>query len=173
MDQSDTRLLVDPWLVGSLTFGGLDFVYEGKKRVYGKDAPVDLDAVAKETDMILLTMSIDDHCHKPTLKALFERRPDIPVVGSPSAAALARKIGFTNVTELDWAREQEVDMGNVTLRATAGALVGPPWSKREAGFVVREKGSDGISLCVVCSALPLGVIALLGRLTRASHADLH
>ena len=71
MDQTNTRLLVDPWLVGSLTFGGLDFVYEGKKRVYGKDAPVDLDAVAKETDVILLTMSIDDHCHKPTLQALF------------------------------------------------------------------------------------------------------
>ena len=146
LDQTNTRLLVDPWLVGSLTFGGLDFIYEGKKKVFGKDEPVDLDKVARETDVILLTMSIDDHCHKPTLEALYQRRPDVPVVGSPSAAALARSVGFTNVTELDWEKEEELDMGNLTLRATAGALVGPPWSKREAGFVIREKGENGISL---------------------------
>ena len=142
LNQTNTRILVDPWLVGSLTFGGLDFIYEGKNRVFGKDEPVHLDAVAKDTDMILLTMSIDDHCHKPTLEAICARRKDVPIVGSPSAAALARSIGFTNVTELD--HGQEVDMGTVKIRATAGALVGPPWSKREAGFVIREK--DGISL---------------------------
>jgi L-ascorbate metabolism protein UlaG (beta-lactamase superfamily) len=136
--------LVDPWLVGSLTFGGLNAIYEGKKKVFGRNEPVDLDAIVRSTDAILLTMSIDDHCHRPTLQALVERRPDVPVVASPSAAALARSLGFTNVTSLDWAEEKEVDLGNVTVRATAGALVGPPWSKREAGFVVREK--DGASL---------------------------
>ena len=144
LNQTNTRLLVDPWLVGSLTFGGLNAIYEGKKKVFGRNEPVDLDAIVRSTDAILLTMSIDDHCHRPTLQALVERRPDVPVVASPSAAALARSLGFTNVTSLDWAEEKEVDLGNVTVRATAGALVGPPWSKREAGFVVREK--DGASL---------------------------
>ena len=144
LNQTNTRLLVDPWLVGSLTFGGLNAIYEGKKKVFGRNEPVDLDAIVGSTDAILLTMSIDDHCHRPTLQALVERRPDVPVVASPSAAALARSLGFTNVTSLDWAEEKEVDLGNVTVRATAGALVGPPWSKREAGFVVREK--DGASL---------------------------
>jgi len=145
LNQTNTRLLVDPWLVGSLTFGGLNAIYEGKKKVFGRNEPVDLDAMARATDAILLTMSIDDHCHRPTLQALVERRPDVPVVASPSAAALARSLGFTNVTSLDWAEEKEVDVGNVTVRATAGALVGPPWSKREAGFVVREK-DGGASL---------------------------
>ena len=145
LNQTNTNLLVDPWLIGSLTFGGLNAIYEGKKKVFGKNEAVDLDAIARGTDMILLTMSIDDHCHKPTLQALCDRRPDIPVVGSPSAASLARSIGFSNVTTLDWAEQKEVDMGNVTLRATAGALVGPPWSKREAGFVIREK-DGGVSL---------------------------
>ena len=29
---ADVSILVDPWLVGKLTFGGLDFVYAGSKR---------------------------------------------------------------------------------------------------------------------------------------------
>jgi len=139
LEQTKTKLLVDPWLVGTLTFGGLNFIYEGKKKVFG---PVDVGAIAKDTDVVLLTMSIDDHCHKPTLEAIHASRSDVPIVASPSAANLARSMGFTNVNELD--EGQEVDIGKVQFRATAGALVGPPWSKREAGFMIRER--DGLSL---------------------------
>jgi len=36
--------------------------------------------------------------------------------------------------------------GRLQITATAGALVGPPWSKRENGFVLSETQPDGIKL---------------------------
>lgn len=143
LSQTKTRVLTDPWLVGNLTFGGLDFIYSGSKKVATADT-IDLDAVAKNTDFILLTMSIDDHCHKPTLQALAERNPDIPIIASPSAAKVARDIGFRVVYELDHGEEAALKNGDVRVKATMGALVGPPWSKRENGFLITEK--DGISI---------------------------
>lgn len=143
LSHTNTRVLTDPWLVGNLTFGGLDFIYSGSKKVATADT-IDLDAVAKNTDFVLLTMSIDDHCHKPTLKALVEKNADLPIVASPSAAKVAREIGFRVVYELDHGEEVALKDGEIRIKATMGALVGPPWSKRENGFVITEK--DGISL---------------------------
>ena len=136
------NILVDPWLVGSLTFGGLSAIYEGKKRA---TKSVDIDALASETDFILLTMSIDDHCHRPTLQRLPK---SIPIVGSPSAAAVARELGYSTVYELDHGQSVTLCDNKITVRATQGALVGPPWSKRENGFVISnfEKDSSHISL---------------------------
>ena len=143
LSHTKTRVLTDPWLVGNLTFGGLDFIYSGSKRVATPDT-IDLDAVAKNTDFVLVTMSIDDHCHVPTLKALVERNADLPIVASPSAAKVARDIGFRVVYELDHGEEAVLKDGDIVIKATEGALVGPPWSKRENGFVIQEK--DGISV---------------------------
>lgn len=56
-------MLVDPWLVGKLTFGGLEFVYAGSKRVARPEA-VDLEALAAATDVLVLTQGIDDHAHR-------------------------------------------------------------------------------------------------------------
>ncbi len=41
-----------------------------------------------------LVQGLDDHAHKPTLRKLSK---DIPVVGSPAAAAVARQLGFKTV----------------------------------------------------------------------------
>lgn len=136
-------MLVDPWLVGKLTFGGLDFIYSGSKRVTTPEK-VDLDEIASTTDFVLLTMSIDDHAHKPTLQALVQRNASIPIVASPSAAKVSREIGFKRVYELDHGEKVTLLDGKITVQATEGALVGPPWSKRENGFVISEK--DGISV---------------------------
>lgn len=136
-------MLVDPWLVGNLTFGGLDFIYSGSKRVTTPEK-VDLDEIAKTTDFVLLTMSIDDHAHKPTLQALVQKNANIPIVASPSAAKVSRDIGFKRVYELDHGEKVTLLDGKITVQATEGALVGPPWSKRENGFVISEK--DGISV---------------------------
>jgi L-ascorbate metabolism protein UlaG (beta-lactamase superfamily) len=136
------KVLVDPWLVGKLAFGGFESVYCGTKRV-ARPETIDIDRLAAETDFILLTMSIDDHAHRPTL----ERLPkSIPVVGSPSAAAVARKLGYTTVYGVDHGQEVTVCDGKMKIRATQGALVGPPWSKRENGYVLTETSSTGISM---------------------------
>lgn len=137
---SGLRVLVDPWLVDDLTFGGLGFIYRGVKRAARPEAAA-VDALAAATDLVLLTMSIDDHAHRPTLRRLPK---SLHVVGSPSAAAVARELGFLNVTAVDHGEEVEVCGGRLAVRATQGALVGPPWSKRENGFVLSERAPGGI-----------------------------
>ena len=56
-------MLVDPWLVDTLTFGGAEAVYCGRKRVALPEA-VDVERLAAEADFVLLTQGIDDHAHK-------------------------------------------------------------------------------------------------------------
>ena len=184
------RVLVDPWLVGDLTFGGLDWLYRGVKRVV-RPEKLDIDQLAAQTDLILLTMvgpawiggacslilrpqaafhmahgcvrlmmrsahltvaaslayvplqSIDDHAHRPTLRQLPR---SLPVVGSASAAAVARELGYATVYELDHGQQLQLCGGKLTVTGTAGALVGPPWSKRELGFVLAEAAEGGARL---------------------------
>jgi len=137
-----TNILVDPWLVDKLTFGGLEFIYAGSKRKSTAEA-INVDDIAAQTDLILITMSIDDHCHRPTLQVLPK---SLPVVASPSAAKVAREIGYQTVYELDHGQEISLMEGKISVKATEGALVGPPWSKRENGFVIEEKVPGGVSL---------------------------
>lgn len=142
LHNTGVKFLVDPWLVGTLTFGGLDFIYSGSKKVATPES-IDVDSLVKETDFILITMSIDDHCHKPTLEVLPR---NVPIVASPSAAAVVRKMGFTTVYELDHDETVSLLGDRITIQATEGALVGPPWSKRENGYVVKENVPGGMSL---------------------------
>ena len=46
-------VLVDPWLVGELTFGGLRFIYAGQKMVPNLDPT----AIAAGADFMLLTQA--------------------------------------------------------------------------------------------------------------------
>ncbi|KAL4448826.1 hypothetical protein ABPG77_007543 [Micractinium sp. CCAP 211/92] len=140
------NVLVDPWLVGKLTFGGLDMIYAGSKRVARPEVIGDLEQLANETDLLVLSQGIDDHAHKPTLQALPKT---IPVVASSSAAAVARTLGFRTVYTLRPGQSLALLGGALTVRATAGALVGPPWSQRELGLVLQENlegGARGTSL---------------------------
>lgn len=46
--------MVDPWLVGELTFFGQDWAFVGRK---GELPVVDVEAVAAKTDLIILTQA--------------------------------------------------------------------------------------------------------------------
>jgi len=135
-EASDTSVLCDPWLVGSLTFGGLPWLYEGKKDTSGLGM-----AAADGTDILLLSQGLDDHAHVPTLQLLPK---SLPVIASPTAAEVATKLGFTQVVSL--APGKTWIQGNLAITATEGALVGPPWSQRENGFIIREKCDKGVSV---------------------------
>ena len=84
-------MLVDPWLVGELTFAGQNWVFEGKK---GLDPPLDVDAIAAKADFILLSQGLPDHAHVPTLQRL---RKTLPVIASPAGARVAASCGFKQV----------------------------------------------------------------------------
>lgn len=129
------KVLVDPWLVGDLTFLQQDWLYRGKKRAIGRTINVDVAAVAAETDVVVLTQGLDDHTHLPTLRC-FPR--DTFIVANPSAASKVRPLGFANVQVLDHGSSVDVAGGRLRITATQGALVGPPWSKRQNGLVFKE-----------------------------------
>jgi hypothetical protein len=73
----------------------------------------------------------------PTLKRLPKT---LPVIAQPEAAARIAPLGFTDVRTIAPGGSLDACGGRLRVRATAGALVGPPWSARQNGFVLEEVG---------------------------------
>jgi L-ascorbate metabolism protein UlaG (beta-lactamase superfamily) len=84
--------------VGTLQFGGQQWFFEGLNSYLTAKGTPDVDEFTKDIDFIVLSQGLDDHAHKPTLKALPR---SIRVVASPSAAEIARSCGLQNVSILD------------------------------------------------------------------------
>ncbi len=119
------RLLLDPWLVGPLTFGKAEWLFKAT-RIH--DCPIP-DAI----DLILLSQGLPDHAHIPTLEALDR---SIPVVGSVKAANVAQSLGYTQVIALA-PGETHVVVDRLEIRATRGSRVGP--TDVENGYVLRDR----------------------------------
>jgi L-ascorbate metabolism protein UlaG (beta-lactamase superfamily) len=101
---------VDPWLTGPLEFPPGPWFFRGELPCE-RPAPEGL-------DLLLLTQGLDDHCHPASLALLPN---DLPVVGSPSAAAKARGLGFRHVHALKHGDCHR--LGELRITATAGAPV--------------------------------------------------
>ncbi|KAJ8599641.1 hypothetical protein CTAYLR_005421 [Chrysophaeum taylorii] len=118
-----TTLLVDPILVDELVFFGQKLLFRQSRA----DVPMRTQKLlGGDFDAIVLTQGWDDHAHRPTLSALAKHGK--PVVGPATAKAAAKDAGL-ELTVLDhggvtWVNECQI-------RAFPGALLGPPWSKRE------------------------------------------
>ncbi len=118
------RILLDPWLVGSLVFGNLDWLFKGLRR---NERPI-----PENIDLILLSQGIEDHTHPPTLKQLDR---SIPVVGSASAAKVVQELGYTEVTALAYGETFTLNK-SVEIKATPGSPIGP--KVRENGYLLKE-----------------------------------
>lgn len=97
----DCTVVVDPWLYGDLVFS-YDFVYRLKKQPQPKDEDERMSVSSFPTsriDAIVLTQSIEDHAHPPTLSRLPK---DIPVYASPKCRSMLRRMNFENVTYLSY-----------------------------------------------------------------------
>ncbi|XP_052481500.1 uncharacterized protein LOC105764563 isoform X2 [Gossypium raimondii] len=91
-----------------------------------------------QVDCLLITQSLDDHCHLKTLKPLSEMSPNLRVIATPNAKSLLDPL-FRNVTYLEPGQESEVEAANgskVRIQATAGPVLGPPWQRPENGYLV-------------------------------------
>lgn len=118
------RILLDPWLVGSLTFGNLDWLFKGSRP---QERPI-----PENIDLILLSQGLEDHAHPPTLKQLDKQ---IPVVASPNAAKVPQGLGYTAVTAL--AHGESFTLNNqVEIKATPGSLIGP--NLVENGYILKD-----------------------------------
>ena len=115
------RVLVDPWLSGSLQFAPGPWFFQGTLK-HPQPVP-------QQLDLLLLTQALPDHTHAESLALLPQH---LPVVASPSAAERARQLGFTNVQALapgqrcglsDPSPEDPSAEEGLAILATAGAPV--------------------------------------------------
>lgn len=136
-------VLVDPILEGPLDFGLPPAVYSASKRVLPRRGLV---RALPALDAILISQGLDDHAHDATLGALAAAGCTAPIVAPPSArAALEKHFQPSQVRYLspgDARVLRGAGGGELRIRATSGALVGPPWQARENGYVLRDESSD-------------------------------
>jgi L-ascorbate metabolism protein UlaG (beta-lactamase superfamily) len=113
IEMGGKRVLLDPWLVGSLVFGNLPWLFKG-------DHPTPM-SIPADIDLILLSQGLPDHAHVPTLDRL-ER--SIPVVASATAAKVVSDLGYQNVTTLAHGNSFTLT-DTLKIQALPGSLVGP------------------------------------------------
>ncbi|KAG5584452.1 hypothetical protein H5410_044886 [Solanum commersonii] len=127
------KILVDPILVGNLDFG-IPWLYDAAKKVVKNFQIDDLPLI----HCLLITQSLDDHCHLNTLKPLSRKFPNLTVIATPNAKTLLDPL-FTNVIYLEPGQDSEIEVSNgfqVKIEATAGPVLGPPWKRPENGYLV-------------------------------------
>jgi L-ascorbate metabolism protein UlaG (beta-lactamase superfamily) len=124
IEMGEQRILLDPWLVGSLTFGNLPWLFKGDKNTI-RPLPTNI-------DLILLSQGLEDHAHPPTLAQLDR---SIPVLASPNAAQVVRKMGYTHVTALEHGQAFTL-AEQVKIQAVPGSLVGP--NLVENGYILTD-----------------------------------
>jgi L-ascorbate metabolism protein UlaG (beta-lactamase superfamily) len=120
----EKRILLDPWLVGSLVFGNQSWFFKGEKSIKHP--------IPENIDLILLSQGLPDHAHPPTLKALDHH---IPVVGSPNAAKVCENLGYVKINSLKHGETFVLDQ-QVEIKALAGAPIGP--TLVENAYIIRD-----------------------------------
>jgi L-ascorbate metabolism protein UlaG (beta-lactamase superfamily) len=126
IEMGGKNILLDPWLVGDLSFGNLPWLFLGSKTVQRSIPP--------NIDLILISQGLPDHAHIPTLEALDR---SIPVVASPSAAKVVKNIGYQQITAL--APGESYDFAGVNIKAVPGSPVG--LTAIENGYILRDSHS--------------------------------
>ena len=110
LEFDDLRVLVDPWLRGSLSFPPGEWLLKG-------ELPCERKAPEK-LNLLLLTQGLADHAHPETLALLPK---DLPVIGSVAAARVVESLGFTSVKALS--PGESTNHQGLQVRASAGAPV--------------------------------------------------
>lgn len=123
IDWGNKRILLDPWLVGPLVFGGAEWLFKAERTACRP--------IPDRVDLMLLSQGLPDHAHPPTLAALDR---SIPVVASPAAAQICQKMGYQNVQALG--HHQTIDFQEITIEALPGAPVGA--TTRENAYILRR-----------------------------------
>jgi L-ascorbate metabolism protein UlaG (beta-lactamase superfamily) len=113
IEMGNQRILLDPWLVGSLVFGNLPWLFKGDRTI---EHPI-----PENIDLIVLSQGLEDHAHPPTLEKLDR---SIPVVASPNAAKVVQALGYSNITILPHG-ETFTLASQIKIQAIPGSPIGP------------------------------------------------
>ncbi|GLJ07086.1 hypothetical protein SUGI_0057590 [Cryptomeria japonica] len=130
------RIIVDPILVGNLDFG-VPWLFDGAKKTLKNFRLENLE----ELDCLLITQSLDDHCHKKTLDALSNIYQDLHVVSTPNAKPILETL-FKEVTYIEPGQTTQLKGRNsseIIIRASAGPVLGPPWQRPENGYFIQAQ----------------------------------
>lgn len=122
----ETRILLDPWLVGDLIFGNASWLFKGTKN--------NSHSIPENIDLILLSQGLEDHAHPPTLKELDR---NIPVVASPNAEKVVQELGYTKIVPVAHGENYTLK-DKVEIKVVPGSPVGPTLT--ENGYII--KGLD-------------------------------
>jgi L-ascorbate metabolism protein UlaG (beta-lactamase superfamily) len=146
IELANQRILLDPWLVGDLSFGSNANWFFRSFRTADR-------AIPENIDLILLSQGLPDHAHPQTLQILDK---SIPVVGSVNAAKIATELGFKTVTALK-PGELHTIAHQLKIQATNGSPVGP--TTIENGYLLKDL-SDGHSAGTTLYYEPHGYYAV-------------
>lgn len=128
IETEEKKILLDPWLVGSLVFVNLPWLFKGDKtKEY---------LVPEKIDLILLSQGLDDHTHIPTLEKLDH---NIPVVGSPNAGKVCERLGYAQINVLEHNQSFVLDE-QIEIKAVPGSPIGP--NLVENGYIIRDLKTD-------------------------------
>lgn len=112
IEMGGKRVLLDPWLVGPLVFGNMNWLFKGERP---SPRPI-----PDSIDLILLSQGLEDHAHPATLQQLDRQ---IPVVASPNAVKVVQGLGYTQITTL--AHGETTAVENLEIHAMPGSPIGP------------------------------------------------
>jgi L-ascorbate metabolism protein UlaG (beta-lactamase superfamily) len=131
VDIDGFQILIDPWLVETIVLYGSPWMFEAKH----VEQPCYTPATLPSIDLILISQSLDDHCHQPTLAQLSKQ---IPVIAAPSAVKTIEKLGYDQVIGLaPWQTYRLNDQVEIT--ATPGAKI---QFQVENGFLVKSLANN-------------------------------
>ena len=121
---NEQRILIDPWLIGDLTFNNLEWLFKGSR---------DQDrSIPDNINLILLSQGLEDHAHPPTLKQLDK---NIPVVASPNAAKVVEQLGYQQIITLNHGETFTLNQ-QVEIKAFPGSPIGP--TLLENGYLLQD-----------------------------------
>ena len=123
IELDETRILLDPWLVGDLTFGNASWFFKvTKNNVY---------PIPENIDLILLSQGLEDHAHPPTLKELDH---NIPVVASPNAEKVVQQLGYSTIISVAHGESYTIKE-QVEIKAVTGSPTG--FNLIENGYIIK------------------------------------
>tara|TARA_B100000212_G_C27215780_1_gene464999 strand:+ start:63 stop:776 length:714 start_codon:yes stop_codon:yes gene_type:complete len=120
----ESRIVIDPWLLGDLVFPPGGWFFKGTLR--------DEIPTPKNIDLILLTQGLPDHCHIPSLKKFPK---NTKIICSKSAFKVLNELKFEFINIMEPGETQKFN--DIKIEATSGAAV----PKIENGYILES--NDG------------------------------
>jgi L-ascorbate metabolism protein UlaG (beta-lactamase superfamily) len=146
------KIVLDPVLQTPLDFG-VPYLYTGQKKFV--NGPEELRKICQNSyDYVLISQGFDDHAHVPTLKQLFLKLPSLYYIAPPSAMQYLISSGIPQSylytlspgASITLTKAEDV----LEIKATSGALLGPPWQSPENGYIINLRSNGNLITSLYC-----------------------